>query len=253
MRKEQKIVLLIALTFVAIGVVWLLPPFYQANSYQNFADQRTIWGIPNFLNVVSNAPFLLIGYLGLRRVWTSGVNGRGVSMVFGVLFSGVLLTALGSAYYHWIPDNNRLVYDRLPMTLVFMSLLAATVAQSISLSVGRGILWPLIILGIASVYWWHWGDLHGHGDLRLYGLVQFYPMLFIPLIIILFYDSRMKVAVHSLLWVVVWYGLAKVFEWSDARIYEVVGVSGHTLKHLAASVSTGYFIPFFNQVRGKMR
>jgi hypothetical protein len=45
----------------------LLPPIPQDQSYHQFADQRTIFGIPNFWNVVSNLPFLAVGAAGLRR------------------------------------------------------------------------------------------------------------------------------------------------------------------------------------------
>jgi hypothetical protein len=38
-----------------------------------------------------------------------------------VLFAGVTLSSLGSSYFHLAPDNARLMWDRLPMTIAFIS------------------------------------------------------------------------------------------------------------------------------------
>jgi hypothetical protein len=47
-----------ALTVASLSAPLLLPPISQDQSYHQFADQRTILGIPNFWNVVSNFPLL---------------------------------------------------------------------------------------------------------------------------------------------------------------------------------------------------
>lgn len=47
-------------------------------------------------------------------------------MALAVLFAGVLLTSAGSTWYHLAPTNDSLVWDRLPMTLGFMGLFAAS-------------------------------------------------------------------------------------------------------------------------------
>ncbi len=44
----------------------------QAAGYHEFADTRIFLGIPNFLNVISNIPFLLVGILGLRFLLGGG-------------------------------------------------------------------------------------------------------------------------------------------------------------------------------------
>ncbi|PYU18912.1 MAG: hypothetical protein DMG30_26090 [Acidobacteria bacterium] len=107
-------------------------------------------------------------------------------MAYAVFFLGVALTSIGSAYYHWAPDNGRLVWDRLPMSIAFMSLLAAIITERITVNAGLRSLLPLMALGIASVLYWHLTELKGQGDLRLYGLVQFYPVMAIPLLLTLF-------------------------------------------------------------------
>jgi ceramidase len=216
----------------------MLHPIPQSLSYHDFADKRALWQIPNFANVVSNAPFLFVGMAGLlsfRKIKAPGKMG----WVYRVLFLGILLTGLGSAYYHYGPSDDTLVYDRIPLSIVFMALLSATLSEFVSHRLGIYLLIPLVFLGIFSVWWWHFGALHGRGDLRLYGFVQFYPMLFIPLILWLFYDPRSRSTLRRLGMVVIWYAIAKVFELLDRPIYEATGIiSGHSLKHLAAAVST---------------
>ncbi len=245
MQPTSKAILIVGLSIVAVIVVCFLPAVPQDAAFHSFADQRSLWGIPNFANVASNLPFLVVGVIGLSRVGRAGVPAIG--WIYGVLFVGVLLTGLGSAYYHWLPNNDRLVWDRIPMTIVFMSLLAATVAELLDRKLGFGLLFPLVGVGVGSVLYWHWSEVRGHGDLRWYGLVQFYPMVLIPLLLWLYWSPAQRMTIRSLGWVVVWYVVAKVLEAEDRPIYAAIGVSGHTLKHLAAAVSTWYFVRLFAQ------
>jgi hypothetical protein len=245
MQPTSKAILIVGLSIVAVAVVYFLPAVPQDPAFHLFADQRSLWGIPNFANVASNLPFLVVGVIGLSRVARARVPAIG--WIYGVLFIGVLLTGLGSAYYHWHPDNDRLVWDRIPMTIVFMSLLAATFAELLDRRVGFGLLFPLVGVGVGSVLYWHWTEVRGHGDLRWYGLVQFYPMLLIPLLLWLYWSPAQKVAIRSLMWVVVWYALAKALEAEDRPMYAGFGISGHTLKHLAAAVATWYFVQLFTK------
>jgi hypothetical protein len=157
-----------------------------------------------------------------------------------------LLTGMGSAWYHVAPDNNTLVFDRIPMTIVFMSLLSATLSEFVNLKLGGMLLGPLVLIGVVSVLWWHYTESGGTGDLRLYVLVQYYPMLLIPLILCLFPSAGSRRGTLYLLWVVVWYLIAKVCDVFDRFIYAFTGfASGHSLKHLAAAVATLYLVKLF--------
>jgi hypothetical protein len=254
-----KIMLLSLLTIVAVVVLSLLHPIPQDPSYHQFADGRSLWHIPDFANVASNFLFLLVGIRGLFLLAKTKVS-AGIRLIYGVLFFGILLTGLGSAYYHLHPDNNSLVYDRLPMTLVFMALLSATISERIDPRLGLGLLGPLLVLGAGSVVWWHYTELHGNGDLRPYVLVQYYPILLIPSILLLFPPTTATPATHghpatpatkealSLVWAVVWYIIAKLFDLCDHPIFSLSGwVSGHTLKHIAAAIATWYLVKMFQQ------
>ena len=222
MRKLRRLGVVLFLLPVVAGVIALafVAPIAQPASYHNFADQRRLFGIPNFWNVVSNLPFAVAGVLGLRAF-------RDLASRF--LFAGIFLTTFGSAYYHWAPDTPRLVWDRLPMTIGFMSLLALIIGASFGAQLGRRLLLPLVVAGLASVVWWRVS-----GDLRPYVLVQFAPMLMIPVALIFF-----DLPARRELWIaVILYGLAKVAELADREIYSVFVLSGHTLKHLLAGAST---------------
>jgi hypothetical protein len=227
---------LIFLTIVFIITLFFLPKISQDLHYHNFADQKTFLGIPNFMNVVSNLPFLIIGFIGIARVDKMQRN-KFPKMALVFFFIGVLLTGFGSAYYHINPNNNTLLWDRLPMTIAFMSLFSAVVSLHIEIISGKRILFPILLIGIGSVIYWYITELNGQGDLRPYAFVQFYPMLFIPLIMFLY---PVKGAVLKILLPMIgFYALAKYFEYADDSIYSFGQcLSGHTIKHVFAALAT---------------
>ena len=67
-----KIGLLLALLLGT--VIWMISMgrIPQNPAYHQFADQRTLLGVPHFWNVVSNFIFVLVGVMGLR--FLSGQN-----------------------------------------------------------------------------------------------------------------------------------------------------------------------------------
>jgi hypothetical protein len=220
------------------------PPVPQPPSYHNFADQRGWLGIPNFGDVVSNFPFAIVGICGLWFVLSPQSRERFVDArerwPYALGFCGLLLTAFGSSYYHLAPDNARLVWDRLPMTLVFMPLVAAMIAERISVKAGLWLLPVLTAIGAGSVWQWYMSELRGASDLRMYAAVQVYAL--IALLVALLLPPRYTRSA-DLLWVVGFYALAKIFETADRQVFAMTGtlVSGHTLKHLAAAMA-GYWV-----------
>ncbi len=161
MRKRLPLLAFSGLTVASLAGLLLLPAIPQDQDYHQFADQRRIFGIPNFWNVVSNVPFLVVGAAGLRRFR------RETAIV--VFFLGVFLTGIGSSYYHLDPHDGTLFWDRLPMTLSFAALLALIVSERVS-EPGAVLLWPALAIGVFSLLLWRWTD-----DLRLYFWVQFLP------------------------------------------------------------------------------
>ena len=237
MKAVSKGSLLVGMTLAAIVGVMLLDPIPQPLSYHEFADRRTFVGIPNLLDVVSNLPFLLIGLAGLMQLAARKLQSDAeLRPAIALFYLGVILTAFGSIFYHLRPDNASLVWDRLPMTLAFMGLFALVAGEYINLYLGRLLLWPLLTIGICSVLWWQYTEQLGQGDLRFYGLVQFLPMLLLPLVLLL-YQRRWSRSTDY--WMVAgWYLTAKLLEFFDRSVYNLTGgVSGHTLKHLAAAMA----------------
>jgi len=225
-----------ALVFVAAAV--LVPAMPQPLSYHAFADCRTLWSIPNFFNVLSNLPFLVGGCLGLRLIWQGAgafVDER-EQLPYLVFFLGALLTSFGSAWYHLAPDNPRLVWDRLPMTLGFAGLVAAALAERADQRLGLRSLWPLLAVGAGTVIYWYATERMGAGNLIPYAAYQGWSILVIVLLIAVFPAWRYSHG-YLLLWAAGWYGLAKVFETFDLGVYRLLGgtLSGHTIKHLLAA------------------
>jgi hypothetical protein len=192
-------------------------------------------GVPNFWNVVSNLPFLFIGMVGIHQVLSRPAGCLPeLRTSYLIFFAGVLLVAFGSGYYHWAPSNESLVWDRLPMTLGFMAFTAAIVGENISVSAAKKLLWPLLVVGVLSVIYWYQTEQAGVGDLRSYGLVQFLPMLLLPLILLMF-PSRFDT--NKWIWLAMGaYGAAKLLEFADVPVFDLLGLSGHSLKHAAAAL-----------------
>lgn len=232
---NPKALLLPAITVVALVAVFFVPPVAQDPAYHLFADTRTMLGIPNFWDVISNLPFLIVGAAGMLLLLKEPLGCLPeLRTAYLVFFAGVFLVAGGSAYYHWNPTNQTLFWDRLPMTLGFMAFTCAVLGENISIKFANRLLWPLVLVGAAAVVYWYFTEQSGAGDLRPYGLVQFLPMLLLPLILLMF-TSRLDS--NFWLWsAMAAYGLAKVFEALDEPVFAVLNISGHTLKHLAAAV-----------------
>jgi hypothetical protein len=235
-------VLLLAPAIVIAIVALFLPPIPQPLSYHNFADHRAWLGIPNFGDVASNLPFAIVGLWGLLVLSTPGAvkfSDRRERWLYLVMFASLILTAIGSGYYHLAPDNAHLVWDRIPIMIVFMALLAAVIAERVSVNIGLSLFPVLEILGIASVLYWRSSELRGHGDLRFYAAVQVYAILILLLALLLpaKYSRGSDFAV-----IVGFYVLAKILEETDRQVFALGHiVSGHTLKHLAAA-GAGYWV-----------
>jgi hypothetical protein len=242
-QAHYKIYLLLGLTLIGIIAAFQFPPISQDPAYHAFADTKTILAIPNCRNVLSNLPFLVIGFAGLVSIGLRKPAGMfpQLTTAYLLFYTGIFLTGIGSSYYHLNSNNATLLWDRLPMTIAFMAFFAIIIGEFISLQAGRKLLLPLLLTGGASVLYWHVTESHGHGDLRFYALVQFLPIILIPVIMLLF---RSGTDTNLYTWLVVLaYLIAKIFETFDEQIFETLHfVSGHTIKHLAAALAPLLFL-----------
>ena len=226
---------LAALTVISIAAALWLPALPQPLGYHDFADHRAWFGIANFLDVASNLAFALAGAAGLvvalraRTRFELPIE----RLPYAIFFSGMLLTAGGSAFYHLAPDNARLFWDRLPMTIAFTSLLAAQVSDRISVRAGLALLVPMLIVGAGSVVYWRVTENAGAGNVVPYAVLQAYAGLALALLVWLLPSRYTRGG--DVWWVLAGYAVAKVGEQFDRQMLELGHVvSGHTLKHVAA-------------------
>ena len=247
--------MLAAVVVAATALIFSRPRIPQAPSYHDFADRRTFFGVANFWDVISNVPFLLVGIWGLFAVTSSKFQtsqfARSESWPYIVFFLGLALTFLGSSYYHLNPTNVRLMWDRLPMTLGFMGILSATIAERISVNTGVWLLFPLVAIGVLSVGYWYWTETQGKGDLRPYYVVQFGSILSVLAVLVIFPPRYTRS--WCLVLALILYAAAKVAEAFDSEIYKLTqAVSGHTLKHLSAAAA-GFFVVLMLQGRTALK
>jgi hypothetical protein len=228
--QRRPVLILLGLMAASLAALLLLPPIPQDQGYHQFVDRRALLGVPNFWNVVSNLPFIAVGAAGLRRFHRDPAT--------FVIFLGIFLTGFGSSYYHWSPSDSTLFWDRLPITLCFMAILAVVIEERISAKLGTALLWPLLATGLFSLLLWRWT-----GDLRLYGWVQFFPCFALPLLLLLYPPKY----TGTFYWVIaaVLYALAKMFEFQDRTVHASFILSGHTLKHLFAAAACFALLRYF--------
>ena len=233
---------ILSIAFLILCLVFYLPAIPQNQSYHNFADQREFLSIPNFLNVLSNLPYVVVGIMGVILVSGKSKVEAGPALlhshkyIYLIFFTAVVLVGAGSAYYHLNPSNSTLVWDRLPIAIAIISLFTIVIAEYIHHKMAKRLYLPMLLLGVFSVLYWYWSETVGQGDLRLYILVQFLPIVLIPLIVCLF-KSQFSLGRYYF-FMIACYIVAKAFELSDQLIFETVGtLSGHSLKHIASAVA----------------
>lgn len=248
MGNSYRIAALVAITVATVACTASLVPIGQDPTYHNFADGRVFLGVANFLDVASNLPFLFVGLWGLFVVfnWRTTFVANIERWPYTIFFLGVALTSVGSSYYHLHPDNTRLVWDRLPMTLGFMGILSAVLAERVNRKASVVLLPLLVFAGIASVIYWYATETGGNGDLRPYLLVQFGSLLIVVVSFLLFRSPYTQQK-----WFVVAlsaYVTAKLLEIFDEKVYGALRfVSGHTLKHLMAAAAACCIVQMLRQ------
>lgn len=230
-------VLLVALIALQVGGP-ALPVLAQPAGYHAFADARALFGVPNFADVASNLGFL---FAALYGAWTLArlppaqqPRERDQRRACAWFFAGLALTAAGSAYYHLAPDDGRLVWDRLPMTITFAGAFASVGAAKYPRAWSTRLLGLMLLSGPMSVVWWAVS-----GNLAWYVAVQFGGLLWLAVSLFALRTRReQQPYVRAWLWALLCYGFAKGFELGDGVIWQSSGglLGGHALKHLVAAL-----------------
>jgi len=226
---------------IGVLVALIIPAIPQDAAYHDFADQRQILGTSHFWNVISNLPFIIVSYIAVNNLLQGGVMKfpHALFSCYLIFFIGIGTVGIGSAYYHLQPTNETLFWDRLPMTVGFMAFMSIIIGEFISEKVASKLMFPMILIGPATVIYWHFTEQTGQGDLRAYGLIQFLPMLIIPMILLMF---PARYTHTGYLWAMLAaYLLAKIFEFFDAGVFNMIGMSGHAIKHVFAAIAPYLF------------
>jgi len=231
--------ILLLITIAGIVTAFFIQPISQDTCYHQFADRRSLFSIPNCSNVVSNIPFLIIGFIGMFFSFKQIVLSLRLNIF--IFFLGIFCTGIGSAYYHFNPTNDTLVWDRLPMTISFMAFFSIIIGEFISVKAAKRLLLPLLLLGMLSILYWKLTMAQGQDDLRFYALVQFLPMILIPVVLLMFKTNNIQ---KKYFWIILLtYSVAKLFEAGDHLIFSTGEfVSGHSIKHLVAAIGPLIFL-----------
>ncbi|MCF6252264.1 MAG: ceramidase [Methylococcaceae bacterium] len=243
MKNHYSIKLYTIYVIMILGMLIVLniSPIPQDPKYHNFADQRQLIGIPHFWNVISNMPFIIVSFLAVINLLKGGILKFTPALFscYFIFFLAIGAVGIGSAFYHLQPSNKTLLWDRLPMTIAFMAFMAIVIGEYISEKIALKFLLPLIFIGVISAIYWHFTEQAGHGDLRPYALVQFLPMLIIPMILVMF---KARYTHNRYLWaMLLTYLMAKIFETFDGQIFSMISLSGHTIKHIVAALGPYLF------------
>lgn len=239
--KKPQIYLLYTISFLAIIAMFFSKPITQSQDYHNFADDNYLLNVNNFWNVFSNLPFVIIGIYGLFLV-NKSIKNEVFIYNYYCFFVGIILTGFGSAYYHYNPNDASLIWDRLPMTISFMSFFTIIIGTFIDENFAKKSLYYLLSIGLLSIIYWKF-----YQDLRMYLLVQFLPIGL--LFIILLLSNKNKESKKYFLIMVSFYIFAKILENNDLYIYNLTNkiISGHSLKHFSAGVAALFFYFFIKQ------
>lgn len=253
MTFDAKVKILIGFCLLAIAVTFaFFGPLPQPLAYHDFADVNRHFLVPNFANVASNLAYLIPGIMGLHlihRVFgdTHRFRDRREVLPFYLVFAGGVLLAFGSGYYHLIPMNETLVADRMTMTIGFIGVLSFIICERLEVDWGLKLLPALLTLGLFSVVYWIYTEAASVGDLRLYGLVQFLPLVAIAIMMLTFPARYTGV---RWVWLALGsYAVAKLFEHFDHGIWALTGhaVSGHTLKHLVSGLGIYFLVIYIRE------
>jgi hypothetical protein len=227
---RRRLALLGLVQLTLLGACFAAGDFLRTLTDQGYVDTRSFVGVPNFLNVASNLAFLLVGIAGLRLC--AGAWHPPALASWRVFYAGMFLTAFGSAWFHLLPSDATLVWDRAGMVIAFVGLAFGVLQESTDLPASPLLLGAALLLSLASVWWWR-----RTGDMRPYAWVQLAPLACAGTSVILnWLPTSMRRALAASF---ACYILAKLAELYDAGLYTLSAhlVSGHTLKHLLAAAS----------------
>lgn len=247
--RSVKIASLCLIAFILLVFIWNFPPIAQPENYHDFADKRAFFGLNHAFDVLSNLPIFFVGIWGIYFLKKTNLQSTSTfeKNLWFVFFGATAFVAIFSFYYHLAPDNFRLFWDRIGLSVLFLSFFSLMLEERINHKIGVRLAIPLIIFGVGSVFYWILTEKAGAGDLRFYVLTQFGPIIVLPFLFFLFPSKH-----PGQYWIygsLGFYILAKFAEEWDAQIFHFFheNLAGHTLKHLLSSISLVFIVLYLKK------
>lgn len=225
--------LVLWLLAVIAGPAWLAHSGLALNAHGHpFVDARSLWGVPNFMDVWTNLALGVAGLLGGWMLLRDGPWAPGTRLALAVFFGGLLATGFGSAWYHWAPDAHGLVLDRMGMAVTFAGALALAVAERVGQKPAACVMRLTLVVALLSAVM-----PLTHGNVLPWAVVQFGGMAL--MVWLALYPPRAGALGVRLGVLIGLYALAKLLELGDEAVFRATGelVSGHSLKHLVAGLA----------------
>lgn len=231
---QNRLHLCCATTLIGLILLVSTPRIPHSPTHHIFADMRNILGVPNTLNVLTMYPYLLIGVPGFVFCLSGscfGISLKGEVCGWVLFYTGIATAAFGSAYYHLKPDDDRVIWDRLPLMISTVSLLSNLVIERVDERVGISCLISLLMLVFVSAAFERTFD-----DLRLFIIFHFIPCFAIPILVFSFPPKY----THSVywFWATGFYFLSRFNSLADKKLYSIDRyiISGHSLEHLCLAM-----------------
>lgn len=241
MNQVQKNTMLLMVGLFLISMIGqALGMFHLSGHYHEFIDSRGFFGIDRFFDTVSNIGFLIVGALFVKEIFLKDQKDFNLILIA----IGSILVFFGSSFYHLLPTDARLLWDRLPISMVFAGILSYSLfANNLipekyknKFNVGY------LLFSICSVVFWYVGSLQQQTWLGPYVFVQFGGILTLIYIALKGENKSFNKKIWAVL---MWYILAKLCEHFDQSIFNLTHelFSGHTLKHVFAAIALYYWFP----------
>ena len=217
----------------------MLLPLTRGPAFHVYADQRTWLGIPHAGDVLSNLAFVVVAMWALRRARSPFAR---------ACCAGIALIGVGSGIYHVAPGDTTLALDWTPIALGLAFINAAVIDDRFGMRAGRLALVIGGALALGSVATWlatggtgggsHGGvadDMRG-GTMLPYACVQALGVALPPLVALM---RPGRIPARPLLGAVLLFAIARLCAAHDRAVLDALGISGHSLKHIAAALAAG--------------